>query len=99
MLKITQFRVINTAPPLSLQNCLSNRLLEEADKRELDVGEEKKEQKIVKAVLAEAKISWRAFNLDSVRRKADDAFEMGSKVKDSLRSKLYPQQSRTNTNQ
>jgi hypothetical protein len=58
----------------------------------MDVGEEKKEQKIVKAVLAEAKISWHAFNLDSVRRKADDAFEMGTKVKDSLRSKLYPQQ-------
>jgi hypothetical protein len=44
------------------------------------------------AVLAEAKISWHAFNLDSVRRKADDAFEMGTKVKDSLRAKLYPQQ-------
>jgi hypothetical protein len=43
------------------------------------------------AVLAEAKISWHAFNLDSVRRKADDAFEMGTKVKDSLRTKLYPQ--------
>ena len=70
----------------------ADRLLEEADKRELDVGEEKKEQKIVKAVLAEAKISWHAFNLDSVRRKADDAFEMGTRVKDSLRAKLYPQQ-------
>ncbi len=70
----------------------ADRLLEEADKRKLDVSEEKKEQKIVRAVLAEAKISWHAFNLDSVRRKADDAFEMGTKVKDSLRAKLYPQQ-------
>jgi hypothetical protein len=47
---------------------------------------------IVKAALAEAKISWRVFNLDSVRRKADDAFEMGTKVKDSVRAKLYPQE-------
>jgi len=70
----------------------ADRLLEEADNRKLDVSEEKKEQKIVKAVLAEAKISWHAFNLDSVRGKADDAFEMGTKVKDSLRAKLYQQQ-------
>jgi hypothetical protein len=70
----------------------TDRLFEEADKRKMDVSEEKKEQKIVKAVLAEAKISWHAFNLDSVRRKADDAFEMGTKVKDSLRAKLYSQQ-------
>ncbi|MCI0391441.1 MAG: hypothetical protein MOB07_22090 [Acidobacteria bacterium] len=66
-------------------------LFDEADRRKMDVSEEKREQKIVKAVLAEAKISWHAFNLDSVRRKADDAYEMGAKVKDSLRARLYPQ--------
>jgi ssDNA-binding Zn-finger/Zn-ribbon topoisomerase 1 len=66
----------------------ADRLFDEADNRKVDVSEERKEQKIVKAVLAEAKISWHAFNLDSVRRKADDAFEMGTKVKDSLRAKL-----------
>ena len=70
----------------------ADRLFEEAERRKLDVSEEQKEQKIVKAVLAEAKISWHAFNLDSVRKKADDAFEMGTRVKDSLRAKLYPQQ-------
>jgi hypothetical protein len=70
---------------------LADRLFEEADKRKMDVSEEKKEQKIVKAVLAEAKISWHAFNLDSVRRKADNAFEMGTRVKDSLRAKLDKQ--------
>jgi hypothetical protein len=80
MLKITQFRVINDVLHIN-----------EADKRKLDVGEEKKEQKIVEASLAEAKICWRAFNPDSVRRKADDAFDMGTKVKDSLRAKIYPQ--------
>jgi hypothetical protein len=70
----------------------ADRLFEEADNRKLDVSEEKKEQRIVKAVLAEAKITWHAFNLDAVRKKSDDAFEMGTKVKDSLRAKLYPQQ-------
>jgi hypothetical protein len=80
MLKITQFRVINDVLRL-----------EEADKRKLDVDEEKKERKIVEAALAEAKIRWRAFNPNSVCRKADDAFDMGTKVKDSLRAKIYPQ--------
>lgn len=36
---------------------------EEADKRKMDVSEEKKEQRIVKAVLAEAKITWHAFGM------------------------------------
>jgi cytochrome c554/c'-like protein len=70
----------------------ADRLFEEADNRRMDVSEGKKEQKIVKAMLAEAKMSWHAFNLDSVRRKADGAFEMGTKVKYSMRAKLYPQQ-------
>jgi hypothetical protein len=70
----------------------ADRLFDEADNRKMDVSELKKEQQIVKAVLAEAKISWHAFNLDSVRRKADEAFAMGTKVKDLLRAKLYPQQ-------
>ena len=41
---------------------------------------------------AEAKISWHAFNLEIVRNKADAAFTEGTKVKDALRKKLYPDQ-------
>lgn len=69
----------------------SDRLIEQAEAKKLDIGDEKKEQKIARAVLAEAKISWHAFNLDSVRRKADDAHDISIKVKDSLRAKLFPQ--------
>lgn len=70
----------------------ADRLIEQAEAKKMDVSDEKQEQKIAKAVMAEAKIGWHAFNLDVVRRKADDAFEMSNKVKDSLRAKLYPQQ-------
>jgi len=68
----------------------ANRLIEQAEAKKIDVSNEKQEQKIACAVMAEAKISWHAFNLDVVRRKADDAFEMSNKVKDSLRAKLLP---------
>ena len=46
--------------------------------------------KVVRAMMAEAKITWHVFNLDASRKKADAAFEEGTKVKDALRKKLYP---------
>ena len=70
----------------------TDRLIEQAETKKMDVADEKKEQKIAKAVMAEARTSFHAFNLDSVRKKADDAFEMSTKVKDSLRTRLFPQQ-------
>lgn len=69
----------------------ADRLIEQAEAKKLDVGDAKKDQKIARAVMAEAKSSWHAFNLDVVHKKADDAFEMSTKVKDSLRAKLFPQ--------
>lgn len=68
----------------------ADRLIEQAEAKKLDISEEKKEQKIARAVMAEAKIGWHAFNLDIVHKKADEAFEMSNKVKDSLRAKLFP---------
>jgi hypothetical protein len=68
----------------------ADRLIEQAEARKLDISDEKREQQIARAVMAEAKTSWHAFNLDAVRKKADDAFEMSSKVKDTLRARLYP---------
>ncbi|MDX2043037.1 MAG: multiheme c-type cytochrome [Acidobacteriota bacterium] len=70
----------------------ADRLLDQAGAKKLDINDEQKEQKIARAVLAEAKVSWHAFNLESVRKKADDAHDMSAKVKDSLRAKLFPQQ-------
>lgn len=70
----------------------ADRLLEEAHHRKMDVTAEDQEMKIVRAMLSEAKVGWHAFNLDSVRKKADGAFEEGTKLKDALRQKLYPNQ-------
>lgn len=68
----------------------ADRLLEQAQNKKMDVADAAKEMKVVRAMLAESKISWHAFNLEVVRRKADAAFEAGTKVKDELRKKLYP---------
>lgn len=68
----------------------ADRLLEQAQGKKMDVADAAKEMKVVRAMLAESKISWHAFNLDVVRRKADAAFEAGTIVKDELRKKLYP---------
>jgi hypothetical protein len=70
----------------------ADRLVEDAQNKKVNVSEEEKELKIVHAMLAEAKTGWHAFNLESVRRKADSAFEAGTKVKDRLRNRLYPPQ-------
>ncbi|HWQ33594.1 MAG TPA: multiheme c-type cytochrome [Blastocatellia bacterium] len=70
----------------------ADRLVEDAQTKKVNVSDEEKELKVVHAMLAEAKTGWHAFNLDAVRRKADAAFEAGTKVKDALRSRIYPQQ-------
>lgn len=68
----------------------ADRLLEQAQTKKMDVADAAKEMKVVRAMLTESKISWHAFNLVAVRKKADAAFEEGTKVKDELRKKLYP---------
>jgi predicted CXXCH cytochrome family protein len=66
------------------------RLVDDAQRKKIDIGDAAREAKVVRAQLAEAKISWHAFNMDTVRRKADGAYEDGTKLKDALRAKLYP---------
>lgn len=70
----------------------ADRLIDDAHNKKVEVGEMEKEMKVVHGMMAEAKVSWHAFNLDVVRKKADTAFEEGTKVKDALRKKLYPDQ-------
>ncbi len=68
----------------------ADRLLEDAHTKKVDTTDETKDMKVVRAMLAESKITWHVFNLETARRKADAAFEEGTKVKDALRKKLYP---------
>ena len=70
----------------------ADRLLEEGVNKKVDVSAEQQEMKIVRALFAEVKTTWHAFNLDVVRKKADEVFESGTKVKDALRKKLHPEQ-------
>ncbi len=66
------------------------RLVEEAHNKKVDIGTSEQEMVPVKAALNEAKVGFHAFNMEAVRKKADEAFESGTKVKDQLRAKLYP---------
>jgi hypothetical protein len=70
----------------------AERLVEQARNRKLAMDEYEREMKVTRAMLAEAKIGWHAFNLEVVRKKADAAFETGTKLKDALHAKLYPNQ-------
>ena len=70
----------------------AERLVDEARNRKLNLPEAESEMKVVRSMLTEAKVSWHAFNLEVVGKKADAAFEHGTKLKDALRAKLYPNQ-------
>ncbi|MFN7944535.1 MAG: multiheme c-type cytochrome [Blastocatellia bacterium] len=70
----------------------ADRLVEDAQNKKVNVSDEERELKVVHAMLKEAKSGWHVFNLDVARRKSDAAFDAGTKVKDALRSKIYPQQ-------
>ncbi len=68
----------------------AERLVNEAKEKKMEIADAEKEMKIVRAMMAESVIAWHSFNLDVVQRKADAAFETGTKLKDELRAKLYP---------
>ncbi|MBI3948909.1 MAG: hypothetical protein HY314_00400 [Acidobacteria bacterium] len=69
----------------------AERLLEVGQQKNLSLTEEADQLKIVKAALSEAQVGWHALGFDAVRKKADESFELGTKVKDRLMKKLYPQ--------
>ena len=54
----------------------------------LSLSGEMDEFKTAKDKLSEAKVKWHTFNLDAVRKQADEAYLKGAKVKDGLRKKL-----------
>lgn len=70
----------------------ADRLIEEAHNKKVEVGEAANEMKLVRALMAESKVTWHSFNLEVARKKADATFEQGTKLKDQLRKKLYPNQ-------
>jgi hypothetical protein len=63
-------------------------LLAEGQRLNLSVSGELNEFKTAKDNLSEAKVNWHTFNLDAVRKRADEAFLKGVKVKDRLRKRI-----------
>lgn len=66
----------------------SGLLLAEAQRRGLNVSEEKRNLDESEALLTSAKMQWHTFYMGNVRKQADDAFLKAVKARDSLRRKL-----------
>jgi hypothetical protein len=60
----------------------------------LSLNEDTNEFKTAEDTIREAIVRWRTFELENVRKQADDAFLKGSKVKDKLRRSSGTNESR-----
>jgi len=76
----------------SMVTAWADRLLEEAQKRQLATRANADELEAARRSLTEAKAGFHTFATDPVRRHADAAYEQGTRLKDALRQKLYPNQ-------
>jgi hypothetical protein len=63
-------------------------LLDNGRRWNLSLNEETNEFNIAEDTLRKARVKWHTFDLDSVRKQADEAFIKGTKVKDGLRKRL-----------
>jgi hypothetical protein len=63
-------------------------LMAEGQKRNQPLNAEENELGLAEVTLGEAKVKWHEFNLETVRKQADEAYFKGAKVKDGLRKKL-----------
>lgn len=70
----------------------AERLVDEAKTKKVNIGDGEKKMETVRASLTESVAAWHAFNLETAQTKADATFESGTKLKDQLRAKLYPNQ-------
>jgi hypothetical protein len=62
--------------------------LDNGRRMNLSLNEETNEFKTAEDGLREARVKWRTFDLDTVRKQAGGAFIKGTKVKDVLRKRL-----------
>jgi nitrate/TMAO reductase-like tetraheme cytochrome c subunit len=63
-------------------------LLAEGQRRNWPLNAEENELKLAEEKLGDARLKWHEFNLDSVRKQADESYFKGAKVKETLRKKL-----------
>lgn len=63
-------------------------LLAEGQRRNWPLSAEENELKLAEKTLDEAKVKWHEFNLEGVRKQADEAYLRGAKVKEALRRRL-----------
>lgn len=74
----------------SMMVAWADRLVEELDKRKVEGAADHAELKRVQGLLGEAKAGFHTFTTTTARQKADAAYEQGTRLKDGVRRKLYP---------
>ena len=67
---------------------LVDELLAEADRRKIDVADERDDVRLLHGLLNEARVGWHGFGLEAVRTKADKAFDQGLRIRKALQAKL-----------
>jgi hypothetical protein len=86
-------QVVETIGRANAMIIWADRLLEVGRDKKLDMTQETNQLKAVQTTLKEGKAHWHALNFDGARQKADASFDAGTKVKDQLMKRLYPQTS------
>jgi nitrate/TMAO reductase-like tetraheme cytochrome c subunit len=76
----------------SMVTAWADRLLEEATKRQVATPADAEQLAATQRTLDEAKAGFHTFAPEPVRSRADAAYEQGTRLKDTLRQKLYPNQ-------
>jgi hypothetical protein len=67
---------------------LARLLLDNGRRMNLSLNEETNEFKTTEDTPREARVKWRTFDLDAVRKQAGGAFTRGMKLRDGLRKRL-----------
>ena len=52
------------------------------------IGRKDRHESEAEDTFRDARVKWRTFDLDTVRKQADRAFLMGTKIKDGMRKRL-----------
>jgi hypothetical protein len=63
-------------------------LLAEGRRQNQPLDAEENELRLVEETLGKAKVNWHTFVLETARRRADEVYFKGAKVKEALRKKL-----------
>ena len=67
---------------------VTDELLAEAERRKIDVADERDDLRLLHGLLLEARVGWHGFGLEAVQTKVDKAYEQGLRIRKAVQAKL-----------